>query len=966
MIVTDRTITVRKGVSSIDDPVIVYRGDYEVAIRFTIMNNKFKFMSGVNMIESEKASYGQLAILTPYGGNVFSDMVRCSDGAVTFVMTKELMDQIEEVGLYSFQIRLFDGNRESRISIPPVEFGIEIREPVASEDHDNEVNNAIVGYSIAKVVDGLNEDVGDTFDANGQYNKTDWETGDRISEGKLNKIEDAIDQINQNEKNDVADLKKAVKNNYNILNATKADDQDLTDIQTQVNNLVLGAVGDGNNAEVVQARGSYSTLNERIDSLTNAKGIKNESITQDKMSVPYAYGKMGQNLFDPDTVTPDCYPRYGDGGLGISTSHCASGFIQVTPGLPYVVSNGNEQIALYDSNKKYVTGYMHSSELSIIPDNAYYLRITVSKSYLDKAMVIQGEKTIPYEPYYITLDVDKIIEPIPAKSLDESIIKGQQSYNLFNKKSATVNMYVNYLHGRLSSADGFIASDYIAVEPNEYYMIVGTSEQCAFYDEFKNFVSGYDFATKLYNTPIPSNVHYMRITCKTRELDGVLVHKGNDYMEYEKNGYLITQDVLSQSLTNEINPLNLEPSHNLFNSNTVEKGKYISYTNGSTGINNNGYNASDYISIEPNEYYTIKGANGQMALYDYGKMFIKGYLYASELNGERTPSNARYMRITSRDSELNSTQVYKGTEYREYEKYGYIVPEEKISAQFINKLTFNNTVKITVGVNKQFDNLRTALESITDASENKQYEVYIDEGEYDILSYYTLDEYTDSSFIGLQKPHHVSLIGVGDKHKVILKGFIPVDSDAATINRVSTLVTKGTGRLENLTITAENLRYAVHDDYRDGGTELKRVVKDCIFIKKGIGYQQAYGSGVYAGHKHYFENCEFYTNKAYAYSAHNNKNFSMPASIKLVGCKIMGEESPGGFRFGSMGSGQKDEIIIIGCETNGRLYVMEEQNNGVGIDFIIKGYANDVFDVEVQGTTSKTITNTNGFIKTVK
>lgn len=223
MIVTDRTITVRKGVSSIDDPVIVYRGDYEVAIRFTIMNSKFKFMSGVNMIESEKASYGQLAILTPYGGNVFSDMVRCSDGAVTFVMTKELMDQIEEVGLYSFQIRLFDGNRESRISIPPVEFGIEVREPVASEDHDNSVNNAIVGYSIAKVAEGLNEDVGDTFDDNGNYNKTDWETGDRITEGKLNKIEDAIDKINQNEKK----LDRKIDSNYRVLDLTKADKNEI-------------------------------------------------------------------------------------------------------------------------------------------------------------------------------------------------------------------------------------------------------------------------------------------------------------------------------------------------------------------------------------------------------------------------------------------------------------------------------------------------------------------------------------------------------------------------------------------------------------------------------------------------------------------------------------------------------------------------------------------------------------------
>ena len=252
MIFTDRTITVRKGESRIDEPIVVYRGDYELEVRFTILNSRFKFMSGTNMIESEKASYGQLAILTPYGGNIFSDIVRCNDGSVTFVLTAEMLNQIEEVGLYSFQIRLMDYNKESRVSIPPIEFGIEVREPIASEDHDNSVNNAIVGYSIAKVVNPEEENVGDTFNEDGNYNKTKWETGDRISEGKLNKIEDAVYKVNRNENGNTATLSKRIDNNFNVL-------------QTQINDLVLGAVGDGNNAEVVQARGGYETLNSRLE-----------------------------------------------------------------------------------------------------------------------------------------------------------------------------------------------------------------------------------------------------------------------------------------------------------------------------------------------------------------------------------------------------------------------------------------------------------------------------------------------------------------------------------------------------------------------------------------------------------------------------------------------------------------------------------------------------------------------------
>lgn len=263
MIFTERQITVRNGKSSINEPVILYRGDYEVSIKFTIiMESKFRFKSGVNLVDSEKASFGQLAILAPYGGNVFSDIVECEDGTVTFTLTREMIDQLEEVGKYSFQIRLFDYYKESRVSIPPVEFGIEVREPVASEDHDNKVNNAIVGYSIAKVVNPEGESTPKAFDDNGNYIKTNWATGDRISEGKLNKIEDAIDQINQN----ATILDGRIANDYNILMASKMDSWKGTQLQQQINDLVLSETGDANH-EITQARGGYEILNDRLTAI---------------------------------------------------------------------------------------------------------------------------------------------------------------------------------------------------------------------------------------------------------------------------------------------------------------------------------------------------------------------------------------------------------------------------------------------------------------------------------------------------------------------------------------------------------------------------------------------------------------------------------------------------------------------------------------------------------------------------
>ena len=57
MIFTDRTITVKKGISSIDDTIVLYRGDKEVEIRFTLSESfPFRFGSGStpNIIEKLK------------------------------------------------------------------------------------------------------------------------------------------------------------------------------------------------------------------------------------------------------------------------------------------------------------------------------------------------------------------------------------------------------------------------------------------------------------------------------------------------------------------------------------------------------------------------------------------------------------------------------------------------------------------------------------------------------------------------------------------------------------------------------------------------------------------------------------------------------------------------------------------------------------------------------------------------
>ena len=210
MIFTESTIKISNNVSKMDSTIVLYRGDKNVEIRFTILQSPFKYSNTVatNVIESTNASYGQLVIKTPNDKPpIFSEVSATKEGTVLFTITKEMIDEIEELGVYTFQIRLLDENKQSRVTIPPVENGIEIKEPIAIED-DNTTN--VVGLAKANYAVATLSDVNTpAFDDNGQYIKTNWNDGDIITNASLNKIEDGIYTTNEN----VTATKKYVDDN---------------------------------------------------------------------------------------------------------------------------------------------------------------------------------------------------------------------------------------------------------------------------------------------------------------------------------------------------------------------------------------------------------------------------------------------------------------------------------------------------------------------------------------------------------------------------------------------------------------------------------------------------------------------------------------------------------------------------------------------------------------------------------
>lgn len=244
MIFTERTITVVNDSATINKPLILYRGDKNIELKITIAESQFKFRNtdASNVIETTDASYAQLVINTPYNSPIFSDVAVTKNGAVIFVITEAMIDEIREVGAYEIQIRLLDDNKQSRASIPPVNNAIEIREPIAIEDGSAVDSNAV---NVAKVNRALTTTSAplEAFDSQGNYIKKTWGDGDPITDAALNKMEAAIDGVNKKIGNNRSQIKDIANIGISEKLQNKFNSTSLEDILLEIYNKIYTSTG---------------------------------------------------------------------------------------------------------------------------------------------------------------------------------------------------------------------------------------------------------------------------------------------------------------------------------------------------------------------------------------------------------------------------------------------------------------------------------------------------------------------------------------------------------------------------------------------------------------------------------------------------------------------------------------------------------------------------------------------------
>ena len=193
-------------------------------------------------------------------------------------------------------------------------------------------------------------------------------------------------------------------------------------------------------------------------------------------------------------------------------------------------------------------------------------------------------------------------------------------------------------------------------------------------------------------------------------------------------------------------------------------------------------------------------------------------------------------------------------------------------------------VKLDANGGGDYTSLREAVEAVAPyASEQTPYEIHVYPGTYNVYDDYTDDEISENGFYGLMISNGISLIGIGSREGIVIAGEIDTDTyDATKRNDISTLNTNGTMRLENLTITAKNIRYAIHDDYvtmthRFVDHVYKNLKLKCTTMTTG---DISFGAGCGNGKRIHAIDCDFEG----TFLLHNSANNDYSCHVYLDNC----------------------------------------------------------------------------------
>lgn len=263
-----------------------------------------------------------------------------------------------------------------------------------------------------------------------------------------------------------------------------------------------------------------------------------------------------------------------------------------------------------------------------------------------------------------------------------------------------------------------------------------------------------------------------------------------------------------------------------------------------------------------------------------------------------------------------------------------ILFKDNMITNYLKKESFvmNRIVIKTDGSGDETSIVR-AIQNIKDSSKDNIYNIEIHEGTYDITYQLGGKEYyknwTSNNYdYGLTLPPHVNLIGVGSREKIKLVGKVTpndannlTDAEKLAMRYIATINIRHDGNtLKNLTVTAQNIRYACHDESSNAIKDWTHHIVNCYMEHLGniVGAYEApcaYGCGMSSGSELYFKDSAFYGAGGNAgIFIHDNANFEKGCVVHIDNCISVSKENTheaAGIEFVTTGEGTEQNYAYI-------------------------------------------------------
>lgn len=325
----------------------------------------------------------------------------------------------------------------------------------------------------------------------------------------------------------------------------------------------------------------------------------------------------------------------------------------------------------------------------------------------------------------------------------------------------------------------------------------------------------------------------------------------------------------------------------------------------------------------------------------------------------RCNSDGTYTCLVASDSNSVKTYEYTATENVVVGMSFYVGSNQRNAEVFLAVSDALNAVTpkynyLTVGNGKQYADIKSAINAVTNPSASNRYVIYVYEGQYNT---YDSDQLS-SSYKGLILPDYTDIVGIGNRDNIVLY-FRGTAETSDYNNNISTLNVGGHNTVENITIIGKHCRYAVHDDFLATG-ETEQIYKNVKFLVEvadssamaSASSNIPYGCGAEIKKKLFFENCTFENknNKAdFFYHDITAAAMIMGAVITFTNCRFVdGQYS---IQLTKYNTPKESRIYLYGCKADEGGFI---RGDGTSSNTMyISGFASVGFTFTGNGTISQ-------------